>query len=419
MTEGEKRYSLSEFLEEVKDAIESSLPESRWVAAEISGIQNNWPGSHCYLELIESESGSAKSAAKARAIIWGRRNMVITPYFEKITGSPLAKGMKILVNVTANFSPVFGFSLIINEIDPSFTLGDFEARRREVFLRLKNEGLLEQNKELAVPLLPCRIAIVSSSSAAGYGDFMNHLKSDSSVNFKTELFEAPMQGNEAPNGVAAAFAAIAKRAEEFDVVVLIRGGGGQADLACFDDYTLAKAVADSVLPVISGVGHERDNHNCDEVAAVRVKTPTAAADYILDLFKEQRELISKLEEDVLEAVAEHIGREEDTLQRLSSRVAFSVQNKFLEQRNFIVNILHSIAYSIARHLSSKENELALLEARLHGADPMQILSKGYGIIYSKGRKILSVKEIENGSILRIMMKDGEAEFEVKNLKSNK
>src|SRR5574344_452051 len=383
----EERYTLSEFLEEIEADVENSFPDARWVTAEISSITNNFPGGHCYLELVETETGGDKIIAKARATIWREKNRMLTPFFRETAGGDLRRGMKVLIKARATFSAVFGFSLNIINIEPSFTLGDMEARKQQTLKRLDKEGLMNLNKELAIPALPCRIAIVSSEGAAGYGDFMKHIKEGSedksnpsaSVHFKIELFESPMQGSEAPAGIAKAFALIAARQKEFDIVVLIRGGGSQMDLACFDDYAVAKAIAESPLPVVTGVGHDRDTHICDMVACHPVKTPTAAAAFLLGIFKKKKEIVASLEERMQKAATLYFERQDSLLEQLITMVRATSGNYVLKQQSY---------------------------------SPMKILEKGYSMVFVDGRKAVSINDINDGSHLRILMRDGEVNVTV-------
>lgn len=411
----EERYTLSEFLEEIEADLESSFSDARWITAEISSITNNFPGGHCYMELVETETEGDKVIAKARATIWREKNRMLTPFFRETAGGDLKQGMKVLIKAKATFSTVYGFSLNIINIEPSFTLGDMEARKRQTLKRLDKEGLMNLNKELAIPSLPCRIAVISSEGAAGYGDFMKHIKegaedksdSSASVRFKIELFESPMQGSEAPAGIAKAFALIEVRQKEFDIVVLIRGGGSQMDLACFDDYAVAKAIAESPLPVVTGVGHDRDTHICDIVACHPVKTPTAAAAFLLGIFAEQKEIVSSLEERMQKAATLYFERQDSLLERLITRARATCGNYVLRQQNILEQKKLSVGNIISKFLTAKENEIKMLELRLQSSSPMKILEKGYSVIFVDGRKAVSVNDIQDGSHLRILMRDGE------------
>lgn len=248
---------------------------------ELSDVRSNTTG-HCYLEFVQKDPRSNNLVAKARGMIWSNIYRLLKPYFEETTGQLFASGIKVLVKVTVQFHELYGYSLTVLDIDPAYTLGDMARRRREILMQLEEEGVLTLNKELEMPVLPQRIAVISSATAAGYGDFCHQLQHNSGgFFFYTELFPALMQGNQVEESVLAALDRINDRVNEFDVVVIIRGGGATSDLSGFDTYLLAAACAQFPLPVITGIGHERDDTVLDSVAHTRVKTPTAAAELLI------------------------------------------------------------------------------------------------------------------------------------------
>ena len=276
------KISLYELNRCIAEVINTTFDDHYWVVAEISEIRTASNG-HCYLELIEKSPRSNAIVARARATIWSNRWMLCRETFESVTGQRLAAGMKILVCVVVQMHEAYGFSLNIVDIDPSFTLGELALRRQEIIKRLNDEGIIDMNKEIDIPLLPQRIAIVSAQNAAGYGDFCHQLSNnDYGVCFYTHLFPAAMQGAATEKSIIAALDRIYRHQDLFDLVVIIRGGGGTADLNCFDSYDLAVNVANFPLPVIVGIGHERDNTILDMVAHTSVKTPTAAAAFLID-----------------------------------------------------------------------------------------------------------------------------------------
>lgn len=452
--------TLYEYLSEVRSVIENELSDAVWVTAEIASVNNSWPRGHCYLELVETDS-SGRKIADARATIWRGVNNALTPIFRESTGDDLKAGIKVLVKIRPQYSEVYGLSLNILDIEPSFTLGDMEAQRRRTLARLEYEGLIDLNKELAIPVLPCRLAIVSAENAAGYGDFIKHL-SDSGINFRTELFSAPMQGVTAPEGIAEAFAKVAERQNEFDVAVFIRGGGGALDLACFDDYLVAKAIAESPLPVISGIGHERDTHICDMVAAVRVKTPTGAADYLIGIFDDGREEIAELQQRLSSAahriledgglklnslisrissgVAERISDGLLTLKTLKTRMNVAVDATLNTEKIKLERysgVLRGCVYgAVSDNVASLErlkvriynaslakiqlesSALDLIQQKIVANDPKRILGKGYGLVFADGEPVAHINQIKEGALLRILMKDGDAEFIATDVKNN-
>ncbi len=449
---GETHLSLSEYLSEIKSVIEGDLPDAVWVVAEIAGVSNSWPRGHCYLELVETDA-SGRKFASVRATIWRGVNNALTPIFREATGGDLRVGIKVLVKVRAQYSELYGLSLNVLDLEPSFTLGDMEAQKRRTISRLEYEGLMNLNKELAIPLLPCRLAIVSAENAAGYGDFMKHLN-DSGINFHTELFSAPMQGESAPKGIAEAFAKVSVLQNKFDAVVFIRGGGGASDLACFDDYLVAKSIAESPLPVISGIGHERDTHICDMVAAVRVKTPTGAADYVIGMFDAGREKIAELQQRISGAASKALHDSNLTLSNIISRIGTGVTERIGDGLLTLKTVRGRIASAADSHLNAEtvrmekyagrlkgcvysavsenvalfermkvrlcnaalakvqtgNSALDLLEQRILSNDPGRILEKGYGLVFADGRPVVRISQIKEGARIRILMKDGDAEF---------
>ena len=273
--------SLYELNNLVRSRLEHAFPEEYWVQAELSDVRSNATG-HCYLELIEKDARGNNLIARARAMIWNQVYRLLKPYFEQETGQAFVSGLKVLVKVTVGFHELYGYSLTILDIDPSYTLGDMARRRREILAKLEEEGVLTLNKELEMPLLPQRIAVISSATAAGYGDFCNQLAGNPyGYVFYPRLFPAMMQGERVEESIIGALNRIYSHAEAWDVVVIIRGGGATSDLSNFDSYLLAANCAQFPLPIITGIGHERDDTVIDAVAHTRVKTPTAAAEYLI------------------------------------------------------------------------------------------------------------------------------------------
>ena len=424
----EEYVKLSAYLAQVQGLIENAEGLPKWIVCELAKV--SWSRGHCYLELVESDP-AGNPVAKARGTIWSYKASVLNNIFRLGTGDDLREGIKVRLYVQVQFSPVYGLSLNVLDLNPSYTLGDIEAQRRATIQRLQKEGLMERNKELEVPALPYRIAVVSAQGAAGYGDFMKHL-SDSGIRFEVELFEAAMQGADAPASIEKAFESINSRAHEFDAAVLIRGGGSNLDLVCFDDYLIARSIALCNLPVISGVGHERDNHICDDVASVRVKTPTGAADFLIQRFADASETILSLEQRLSDAYSEILEEGSAVLDRLSMRLS-SALGRFVESRAaFLKDLAHRISEAVSmncfrqemhiggfesslreavnKRIMQEEHRLDRMQVLLEGADPTRILDKGYGIILKDGVKVTAIEQIEEGSRIAIMMRDGKVTF---------
>ena len=316
----------------LKSGIENLFPNRIWVRAEISAVKSR-AGGHCYLELSQSSNG--RLIAKTTAIIWSSKFRILAPYFEKVTGSPISEGMQVLVEVQVNFSELYGFSLIINDIDPEFTIGEKEVEKQKTIERLVQEGLMDAQKKLSVCPLPYRLAVISASNAAGYRDFMRHLhENEYGFVLHTDLYEATMQGTECPASIIDAMCSALEVADEpYDAILILRGGGAKLDLACFDDYSLAAAIARSPVPVFTAVGHDQDFHVCDMVAHTFVKTPTALADAFLDYYITEDAQISSF----------------------GNRLRMAFINK----------------------ISRMSSQIDLLESKIHGADPRLILRRGY------------------------------------------
>ncbi len=355
--------------------------------AELSDVRTNSTG-HCYLEFIQKDPRSNNLIAKARGTIWANVYRLLKPYFEESTGQAFVSGIKVLVQVTVSFHELYGYSLTVQDIDPTYTLGDMARRRREILKQLEEEGVLTLNKELEMPVLPQRIAVVSSPTAAGYGDFCHQLKNNSrGFFFHTELFPALMQGDRVEESVLSALDAILNRQEDFDAVVIIRGGGATSDLSGFDTYLLAAACAQFPLPIITGIGHERDDTVLDSVAHTRVKTPTAAAEYLIncmDLAADELEvLISQLHESVRSRLTE----EHRKLISYRNRIPSAVVRRVSDAKLALLTTRKDISLAVQTLLSRQRHRLELLQQRLADASPEKMLARGYSITLKDGKVV--------------------------------
>lgn len=358
----------------LKAGVEAVFPSRVWLKAEISAIKAR-PGGHCYIEL--SQSGQQGLVAKAQAVIWSSRYSFISPFFKSVTGSALAEGMSVLVQVSVNFSQLYGLSLVINDIDPDFSLGEKEREKRMTIARLTEEGLMEMQKTLHVPALPYRIAVISAPDAAGYRDFVRHLEENEyGFVFDLRLFPALMQGPDCPASIISALEAIDESSEPFDIVLILRGGGSRLDLACFDDYSLCSNVAQFPCPVFTAVGHDQDFHVCDMVSCVSVKTPTALADEIVSYYEaEDARILS------------YAGR---------LKLAFSGK------------------------ISAMESRVNILETKIHASDPRNIVRRGYVLaLSSSGVPVKSVRGVSAGDSVSLMFMDGVLDCEVKGVEDVK
>ncbi len=379
----------------VRRSLEQCLPDEYWVQAELSDVRTNSTG-HCYLEFIQKDPRSNNLIAKARGTIWANVYRLLKPYFEESTGQAFVSGIKVLVQVTVSFHELYGYSLTVQDIDPTYTLGDMARRRRGILKQLEEEGVLTLNKELEMPVLPQRIAVVSSPTAAGYGDFCHQLKNNSrGFFFHTELFPALMQGDRVEESVLSALDAILNRQEDFDAVVIIRGGGATSDLSGFDTYLLAAACAQFPLPIITGIGHERDDTVLDSVAHTRVKTPTAAAEYLIncmDLAADELEvLISQLHESVRSRLTE----EHRKLISYRNRIPSAVVRRVSDAKLALLTTRKDISLAVQTLLSRQRHRLELLQQRLADASPEKMLARGYSITLKDG------KVVKNGDVLQL------------------
>lgn len=367
----------------LKEGIESLFPNRIWVRAEVSAVKAR-SGGHCYMELSQSDGKSL--LAKANAIIWSSKYRFIAPYFESVTGSPLQEGMVVLVQVQVNFSELYGMSLVVNDIDPEYSVGVKEQERLKTIQRLQKEGLMGLQKELELPLLPYSLAIISAEDAAGYRDFMRHI-SENPYGFEVNpvLFPALMQGADCPASIISALDLIMEDDRRWDAVLILRGGGAKLDLACYDDYQLAAVIAQYPLPVLTGIGHDQDYHVCDMVAHEYLKTPTALADYILDIYESEDERLSSLETRVRLAVSNRLYREEALLDSLAARV----------RGGFVLKI------------AAMESALQVLQARIEAADPRRILERGYALATdSRGVVLKSTSGRIAGERISVLFSDG-------------
>ena len=389
----EKEYiDLFEFQSRLKQGIECLFPSRIWVRAEVSAVKARC-GGHCYMELSQSDANGL--VAKANAIIWASKYRFIAPYFESVTGSPLSEGMAVLVEVQASYSQLYGFSLIINDIDPEYSLGVKELERQKTIERLSKEGLMELQKELSLPLLPYRFAVISAEDAAGYRDFMRHLHENPyGFEVDTELYPALMQGADCPDSIIAAMDAVLDSGKEYDAVLVLRGGGSKLDLACFDDYGLAAVIAQFPLPVLTAIGHDQDFHVCDMVAHEYVKTPTALADFILAMYEDEDARLSSFQTRMRLAFGSRISTMEAVLDVLGRRVKGG----------------------FAMKISAMEAALTVLQTRISASDPRKVIERGFALVLdAEGRVMKGVSGSKAGDKVSMLFADGTLKCEVENV----
>lgn len=386
---------LYELQSRLKEGVQRLFPAGMWLKAEIGAIKAR-PGGHCYMEL--SQSGDNGLVAKAQAVIWSSRYRFIAPYFESVTGSPLQEGMLVLIRVQVSFSQLYGLSLVVEDIDPGFSIGESERVRRLTVERLRNEGLLGMQAELELPRLPYRLAVISAPDAAGYRDFMRHLHENTyGFVFHTDLFAAQMQGADAPGSIISAMDAVAEDSIGYDLLLILRGGGARLDLACYDDYDLAAHISQFPIPVFTAVGHDQDYHVCDMAAHTYVKTPTALADEMLGFYM----------------------AEDEMLLSLNQRLAYSSSMRFHAAELELRSLSSGIVRAFSGKLSLMDGALSVFETRIHAADPYNILKRGYALAVDGGGVVLkNAGGVKAGDRLSVMFLDGTLGCLVENVRDN-
>ena len=431
-----KALSLFELNSLVADVIDSTMSRSYWVQAELSEAREN--RGHCYMELIEKNEGSNIPIARASAKCWSNVWMLIKPAFIRMTGQEVRAGMKVMLQVHAQFHPQYGFSWIVDDINPEYTMGDMMRKRQEIIRQLKAEGVFELQKELHFPIFAQRIAVISSETAAGYGDFCNQLETNEyELYFHVELFSAVMQGDHVEQSIINALNQINSREDDFDCVVIIRGGGATADLSGFDTLSLAENVANFPLPIVTGIGHERDESVLDMVSFQRVKTPTAAAAYLINHLASTLMRVENAQTQIVDSVrralevekmrVQHIGihipvlfsvvrtKQEARLDGLSQRLLMKLKET-MKQTNFHLSTLQSrILPTLQNRLSIEQHRLEILEQRARLLDPSLPLKRGYSITLCNGKTVRNAKDLKIGDTIITRLEKGEVERRVERL----
>jgi len=356
------KLTLSELNERIRDALLEAFPGMVWVIAEVSELKENRSG-HCYLELVEKEGNEI--VARSRATIWSYTYRMLKPYFETTTGQLFTQGIKILVQASVEYHPAYGLSLNIKDIDPTYTVGDMALQRKEIIDRLQKEGVFDMNRELNLPLVPQKIAVISSATAAGYQDFMNQLESNEyGFVFYTRLFEAFMQGAEAVPSIIRALERIFQYEDFFDAVVIIRGGGATADLSSFDNYELAINITQFPLPVITGIGHEKDDTIIDLVAHTRLKTPTAVAEFLVNGMERCYEHLTELENGIVQLTRDMLEDQNDRLERMTEKLEYSVSGFIREKQNDLTFTGNQLQRKITDFSYRKRSDLGRVKHQL-------------------------------------------------------
>ncbi len=420
--------SLKDLLLAVRQNLYQTFDRGYWIRAEISEIRENANG-HCYLELIEKDSSGKLIVAKTKASIWADTYRMLKPYFKEETGESLNVGLKVLVEVTVNFHEIYGFSCVIRDIDPTFTLGDLARKRQETIHKLKEDGVWDMNRSLEFPGLVNRIAVISSPTAAGYGDFQDQLQSNKEgYKFYFKLFPALMQGDGAAFSIIEALDMVYTHVDFFDAVVIIRGGGATTDMLAFDEYDLAAHCAQFPLPVITGIGHDRDESIVDMVAHTRCKTPTAVAAFLIERVADSEARLLFLQNKILDNASGYMAEEKRYLENMvllfSKKLNLTLQkekyylnqvigeikqkSKFvLQEEKQTVKEKGQKARQLIRNLLSEEqHRIKLNEKTLFLVSPQNVLNKGYSLTVKDGKVIRSIEQLKSGDVITTILPDG-------------
>lgn len=401
--------SLYELNHYIRQSLRDAMPDAYWVQAELSEVREAYNG-HCYIELVQKAEQGNTFIAKARGTIWANVYKMLKPYFEQATGQRFTAGIKVLVQVSVDFHEQYGLSLTVHDIDPTYTLGDMARRRREILMQLEAEGVLTLNKELPMPPVPQRVAVISAAGAAGYGDFCDQLMSNPyGFVFYPRLFPAVMQGDRVEGSIIEALDCIAAESDQWDVVVIIRGGGATSDLSGFDTYLLAANCAQFPLPIITGIGHERDDTVLDVVAHTRVKTPTAAAEYLIARLVDAADRLSELVDTLSASVTQRMHREENRLTQLAARLPSLLTLVNTRQHHRIEQLEQRMHTALQQTLVKQNHRLQLIEKIVEGASPQLMLQRGYTITRCDGKVVSSASSLPKGSVLTTEFADGEVQ----------
>lgn len=404
--------SLSDLTNSIQETIKLNFSVPVWIHAEISELREN-PNGHCYLELIEKDSDTDNLLAKSKATIWSSTYRMLKPYFEGSTGQVLRSGLTVLVAVTVEFHGVYGFNLNVKDIDPTYTIGEMAARRLKIIRQLEEDGIAEMNKELPLPLIPQRLAIISSPTAAGYGDFMNQLNANrNNYTFYSKLFPSVMQGEQAESSIISALEKVYNHIHLFDVVVIIRGGGATTDLACFDSYELALNCAQFPLPIISGIGHQRDVSILDMIAHTSVKTPTAAAEFLTEQLNKAETATLNAWYGIYNYTSGRISTDKQRIQNLKWLIRQNLQNKVGRKQSELIKSVNRLKSATKNIIVQQQNHLLLLDKSIEVHSPEFLVKHGYTITTLNGKRLTSAKKVKKGETIKTFLPDGHIDSEV-------
>lgn len=407
----ERTFTLLELNRMVRETIERQMDGKYWVEAELSDLHDR---NHCYMELVENDPFGPTPLAKARAVCWANRWTALRSKFERQTQQQLRPGIKVRMMVTPTFHEAYGFAYQVSDIDPDYTLGDIVRKRMEIIRQLKEAGIFDLQRELMLPRFAQRIAVISSAQAAGYGDFCHQIDDNSyGLSFSHELFAAIMQGEQVEQSVIAALDRINARIDEFDVVVIIRGGGATTDMSGFDTLALAENVANFPLPIITGIGHDRDECILDMVSYMRVKTPTAAAAFLIDHLSEVYTALVSARERISRIAERHLAYEKMRLKQLADRIPTLFALTRERQTKRIDALAHRLDSAATQRLERERHRLQLVAQRAQAQDPIHILRRGYSITLHNGHALRSGDELADGDIIETRLEQGSLKSEIR------
>lgn len=421
------RLTLYELNTLVKEAIELTFTQQFWVEAELADATER--RGHLYLDLVQKDEHSATPIARASARCWASVWASVRPRFERTTRQRLTAGMKVLLRVYPQFHQAYGFSWIVTDIDPTYTLGDMQRQRQEIIDRLKRDGVFDMQRELTLPMFCQRIAVISSATAAGFGDFCNHLQhNDYGFHFAVELFPAIMQGEQVEPTVISALDSINSRIDDFDCVVIIRGGGATVDMSGFNTLLLAENVANFPLPIITGIGHDRDESIIDMISFMQVKTPTAAAAFLIERLLNVSERITAATSSITRCVQEKLEYERIRLTALSTRIPIlfsltktrqlsiidsltqrmtaAVQQDIRQRQHQLQIAAQRLAPATQRTMQQEQHRLQMLTQRTAALDPAAILRRGFSMTLCNGRFVTDASQMKNGDIMETRLANG-------------
>ncbi len=427
-----KHISLSQLNSLIGEAIAVHLAPSYWVVAELAEVRENYSG-HCYLSLVEKEDD--KVLAQSRAAIWQQTYRMIKPYFESATGQVFATGLKVRIKVAVSYHNVYGINLTVQDIDPSYTVGEVIMRRQQILLQLQEDGVAEMNRELEIAEPLQRIAIISSPTAAGYGDFIDQLENNNfGYQFYTHLFPATMQGEGAENSIVEAMGKVFEHIDRFDALVLIRGGGATIDLSCFDNYNIAYHITQFPIPVIVGIGHDRDETVLDLVAHTALKTPTAVAAFLIELLQEVEGQLDILMDRLDSTVHKKVMQESQRINALATALSTTMSRIIANKKLQINQLLYKTENQLAQGFSQQNDRITDLSRRMkHSAqdyffrskkvlekaelvaelsDPRHLFARGYSITIKDGKPVKKSDNLRKGDVITTILHDGKTESQV-------